>query len=358
MRRPRPPKEGAAWGGPRGPVPGMALCLGLALAARLLQALEERTLGHPYLDGLVLAILLGMTVRTVWEPGETWRPGIRRSAGTLLEVAVALLGASLDLRSVAAAGPGLLLGIAGVVAAAIVASYGVGRAAGLPPRMAVLVACGNAICGNSAIAAVAPIIGATGREVAAAIAFTAALGVAAVLALPLLIPALGLSATQYGVLAGLTVYAVPQVLAATAPLGSLSMQTGTLVKLVRVLMLGPVVLALSLGMGRMERQGAAGGDGAAAARGQRRPGLFVPWFIVGFLLLAALNSLGLLPAAALDPLRLAAASLAAVAMAALGLGVDVRALGRVGARVGVAAAASLLILVGISLGLIRLLGIA
>jgi uncharacterized integral membrane protein (TIGR00698 family) len=308
----------------------------------------------------VLAILLGMAVRTAWEPGERWRPGIRLSAGTLLEVAVALLGASLDLRSVLAAGPGLLLGIAGVVAAAIVASYGVGRVVGLPRRMAVLVACGNAICGNSAIAAVAPVIGATAREVAAAVAFTAVLGVAVVLALPLLVPALGLSATQYGVLAGLAVYAVPQVLAATAPLGSLSMQAGTLVKLVRVLMLGPLVLLLSLGVGRSERQRAAGGAAAAAAasgRG-RRLGRYVPWFIAGFLLLAALNSLGLLPAVLLGPLRLAAGALTAVAMAALGLGVDVRALGRVGARVGAAVAISLLILIGISLGLIHLLGMA
>ncbi len=345
------------WSGLRGLMSGIALCLGIALTARLLQALEERTLGHPYLDGLVLAILLGMAVRTAWEPGERWRPGIRLSAGTLLEVAVALLGASLDLRSVLAAGPGLLLGIAGVVAAAIVASYGVGRAAGLPRRMAALVACGNAICGNSAIAAVAPVIGATAREVAAAIAFTAVLGVAVVLALPLLVPALGLSATQYGVLAGLTVYAVPQVLAATAPLGSLSMQAGTLVKLVRVLMLGPLVLLLSLGVGRSERQRAAGGAAEAGGRG-RRLGRYVPWFIAGFLLLAALNSLGLLPGVLLGPLRLAAGVLTAIAMAALGLGVDVRALARVGARVGAAVAGSLLVLVGISLGLIRLLGVA
>jgi uncharacterized integral membrane protein (TIGR00698 family) len=345
------------WSGLRGLMSGIALCLGIALTARLLQALEERTLGHPYLDGLVLAILLGMAVRTAWEPGERWRPGIRLSAGMLLEVAVALLGASLDLRSVLAAGPGLLLGIAGVVAAAIVASYGVGRAVGLPRRMAALVACGNAICGNSAIAAVAPVIGATAREVAAAIAFTAVLGVAVVLALPLLVPALGLSATQYGVLAGLTVYAVPQVLAATAPLGSLSMQAGTLVKLVRVLMLGPLVLLLSLGVGRSERQRAAGGAAAAGGRG-RRLGRYVPWFIAGFLLLAALNSLGLLPGVLLGPLRLAAGVLTAIAMAALGLGVDVRALARVGARVGAAVAGSLLVLVGISLGLIRLLGVA
>jgi uncharacterized integral membrane protein (TIGR00698 family) len=284
-------------------VPGIALCLGIALTARLLQALEERTLGHPYLDGWCSAILLGMAVRTAWEPGERWRPGIRLSAGRLLEVAVALLGASLDLRSVLAAGPGLLLGIAGVVAAALVASYGVGRAAGLPRRMAALVACGNAICGNSAIAAVAPIIGATGREVAAAIAFTAVLGVAVVLALPLLVPALGLSATQYGVLAGLTVYAVPQVLAATAPLGSLSMQAGTLVKLVRVLMLGPLVLLLSLGWaGRSDKESRRHRRGGRAWP-RAALGRFVPWFITGFLLLAALNSLGLLPAVLLGPLR-------------------------------------------------------
>jgi uncharacterized integral membrane protein (TIGR00698 family) len=339
---------------------GIALCLGIALTARLLQALEERALGHPYLDGLVLAILLGTAVRTAWEPGERWRPGIRLSAGRLLEAAVALLGASLDLRSALAAGPGLLLGIAGVVAAALVTGYGVGRAAGLPRRMAALVACGNAVCGNSAIAAVAPIIGATAREVASAIAFTAVLGVVVVLALPLLVPVLGLSATQYGVLAGLSVYAVPQVLAATAPLGSLSMQAGTLVKLLRVLMLGPLVLLLSLGVGRSGRHEAAtDGVGAAAARGRgKRSGRFLPWFIGGFLLLAALNSLGLLPAVLLGPLRLAAGALTAVAMAALGLGVEVRALGRAGARVGAAAAVSLLVLVCISLGLIKLLDVA
>ena len=79
--------------------------------------------------------------------------------------------------------------------------------------MALLVACGNAICGNSAIAAVAPVIGADSKDVVAAIAFTAVLGVLMVLGLPLFIPLAGLSEHQYGTLAGLTVYAVPQVLA-------------------------------------------------------------------------------------------------------------------------------------------------
>src|SRR6185295_14484806 len=162
------------------------------------------------------------------------------------------------------------------------------RALDLPRHMAILIACGNSICGNSAIAAVAPIIGAKPGDVASSIAFTAVLGVIVVLGLPLLVPILELSLTQYGTLAGLTVYAVPQVLAATLPIGELSNQVGTIVKLVRVLMLGPVVLGLALLMGRMRS--------ASAAPGERRwPPLreLVPWFIVGFLLLALVRSLGL-----------------------------------------------------------------
>jgi uncharacterized integral membrane protein (TIGR00698 family) len=126
-----------------------------------------------------------------------------------------------------------------MVMTALPATYGLGRLFGLPRRMAARIACGNSICGNSAIAAVAPVIGADGEDVSAAIAFPAVLGVIVVLGLPLLAPFLHLSGTQYGALAGLTVYAVPQVLAATAPIGTIAIQMGTLVKLVRVLMLGP-----------------------------------------------------------------------------------------------------------------------
>src|SRR6185436_14460717 len=133
-----------------------------------------------------------------------------------------------------------------IVALAIATSYLISRLLGLPLRMSILIACGNSICGNSAIAAVAPVIGADADDVASSISFTAVLGVLFVLGLPFLVPILQLSLTQYGVLAGLTVYAVPQVLAATLPIGALSNQVGTVIKLVRVLMLGPVVLGLSL----------------------------------------------------------------------------------------------------------------
>ncbi|HLM40179.1 MAG TPA: putative sulfate exporter family transporter [Microvirga sp.] len=327
--------------------PGVALCAAVSLAAMGLQALEEHWAGRPYLEALVIAILFGTLLRTLWTPGPRWTPGIGFSAKALLEVAVMLLGASISFQAVAQAGVGLVLGIAAVVAVALGASYGLCRGLGLPKRMAVLVACGNSICGNSAIAAVAPVIGARPEDVASSIAFTAVLGVIVVLALPLLAPALDLTLTQYGVLAGLTVYAVPQVLAATIPVGIASAQIGTLVKLVRVLMLGPVVILLSILAGR---------------RSQAGPGLslnrLVPWFIVGFLGLALLRSLGLIPDAILKAVLPAATLLTVVAMAALGLGVDLKVLGRVGGRVTLAVTLSLLVLMGISLGLIRLLGVA
>ncbi len=348
-------------------LPGVLLCVGVTVAAMGLQVLEQRAFGRPYLEALVLAILLGTLVRSVWTPHRRWLPGIDFSARLLLELAVMLLGASISVQTLLAVGPTLLFGIVGVVCLAIGVSYMLGRALGLSQRMAILIACGNSICGNSAIAAVAPVIHADSDDVAASIAFTAVLGVASVLCLPLLVPLAGLSATQYGVLAGLTVYAVPQVLAATVPLGLLSTQIGTLVKLVRVLMLGPVVFVLSLAAGRLEAGRVHPGAFVAGETDQPRIGpanrqgtpahRLVPWFILGFLALGGLRSAALIPQVVLAPAAAAANLLTIIAMAALGLGVDVRVVAQAGGRVTSTVVLSLLLLIGISLGLIRALGI-
>jgi uncharacterized integral membrane protein (TIGR00698 family) len=331
----------------RGIGPGLALCLLVTAGAFGLQELEVRLFGRAWLEALVLAILLGAVVRAVWPPGELWRPGVNFSAKTLLEVAIVLLGLSLSGPAVEAAGWPLVGGIAILVAVSLALSYGLGRLFGLRPRLAALVACGNSICGNSAIAAVAPVIDADGDDVAASISFTAVLGVAAVLLLPMLGGLLHLAPRTYGVFAGLVVYAVPQVLAATAPVSALSAQVGALVKLVRVLMLGPVVLALSLIAHR--------GGGAAG----KRPALhvLVPWFIVGFLALAAARSMGVVPHAALAPAAEITSALTIVSMAALGLSVDVPAVARAGIRVAAVATLSLLALAGLAAGLILLLGL-
>ncbi|WP_391345534.1 YeiH family protein [Azospirillum sp. A23] len=342
----------------RGLLPGLALCVGVTALAFAAAKAEMALFGEAWIEALVLAILIGTTLRTAWAPSASWQPGIAFSAKILLEVAVVLLGASVSAATILSAGPALLLGIAGVVALALLAGFGIGRLLGLPVRMAVLVACGNAICGNSAIAAVAPVIDAHSDDVAASIAFTAVLGVAVVLGLPLLGIGLRLSGVQYGALAGLTVYAVPQVIAAAAPLGATAVQVGTLVKLVRVLMLGPVCLLLSLLAPRLGGD-AVDADAGAPRRGRPRPPVhhLVPWFIQGFLAMIALRSFDLIPHAALPAMEHAATLLTVVSMAALGLGVDVRTVARAGGRVTAAVVLSLLALGTISLTLIRLIGL-
>jgi uncharacterized integral membrane protein (TIGR00698 family) len=324
--------------------PGLMLAVAIGVVAWAGQTLEEQLLGHAVLEALVLAILLGMVYRTGRGVSSATQPGIDFAAKQVLELAIVLLGASIDLQAILAGGPALFGAIVTAVAIGITGSYAIGRAIGLNPKLAVLVAVGNSICGNSAIAAVAPVIRAEPEDIASSIALTAVLGVVVVLALPLLIPVLGFSFHQYGVLAGMTVYAVPQVLAATFPVSTISGEIATLVKLVRVLMLGPVVLFFSLRHPREER------TGWSIAR-------LVPWFIVGFMALGVARSVGILPITIADPLREISRWLTVAAMAALGLGVDVRVIARVGRPVMTTVGASLLMLLVVSVTLIRVLGI-
>jgi uncharacterized integral membrane protein (TIGR00698 family) len=328
-------------------VPGIALCSIVGVCAWALAGVERRVFGQSWIEPLVLAILIGALVRTGWTPGVRWQPGIEASARQLLETAVVLLGASVDVPLLLRAGPSLALGIVLVVAIGISISYGLSRALGLNRKLSMLVACGNSICGNSAIAAVAPVIDADPSDIASSIAFTAVLGVVAVLLLPALGRVLGYSQFQFGVLAGLSVYAVPQVLAVTLSVSPVSAEIGTLVKLVRVLMLGPVIVVLSLARHR--------GRNAGAPVSLPPLSRLVPWFIVGFLGLAALRSAGMIGAPVVPVLRTCATVLTVLAMAALGLGVDVRVMRKVGASVTAAVSGSLAALVLVSIGLIALL---
>lgn len=328
-------------------LPGIAVCALVTLAAVALQMVQEAAVGHPYIEAIVIAILLGTAIRTMWEPSRRWQAGIAFSAKQLLEVAVALLGASITFAAIAASGPILLGGIVVVVVLTIAVSYGISRGLGLSNRLSILIACGNSICGNSAIAAVAPVIGAESDEVASSIAFTAVLGVVVVLGLPLLVPLFTLSETQYGILAGMTVYAVPQVLAATVPVSLVSTQVGTLVKLVRVMMLGPVVACIAIFARRFRA------DSFAVTPGRHSIFKAVPWFIVVFFTLAVLRSLSLIPDSVIAPSQKVASLLTVLSMAALGLGVDLRVIGQVGGRVTTAVMLSLAFLLVVSLLLIR-----
>lgn len=317
-------------------IPGLLFCLAVAGAAYAVAGLLRLGFGAASVEPLVLAILIGIGIRSVGRVGARHDAGIEFGAKTLLEVAIVLLGATINVAAIGGAGVAVIAVVLAIVVCSIAAGFAIGRFMGLSPRLSLLIACGNSICGNSAIVAVAPVIDAKKEEVASALAFTAVLGIAIVVGLPLAQAFLGLSLPQYGAMAGLTVYAVPQVLAAAAPGGLAAVQAGTLVKLLRVLMLGPVILTLGL----MERR-----RGSARTAGKAT---LLPWFILGFVLAAALRALGLVPESLLDMPPALASALTVVAMAGLGLSVDIRSVAAAGGRVIGAATLSLVTLLAAS----------
>ncbi|HVL22523.1 MAG TPA: putative sulfate exporter family transporter [Thermomicrobiales bacterium] len=330
--------------------PGILFAAVITAVAFVIAKIEELFLDHAILEPLVLALLIGLAVRALWTPPATWEPGIAYAGKQLLEVAIVVLGLTLNLGDIVDAGAKIVTAVLLLVTMTLVVGTVIGRALGLDTRLAVLVAVGNAICGNSAIAAVAPAIRAKKQEVASAIAMTAVLGVGVVLALPLLVPLANLTDERYGVIAGLSVYAVPQVLAATFTVSAQAGQIGSLVKLTRVMLLGPVVAIFAIIFREQ--------DAGAATEGRRFDlKKFLPWFVIGFALCAALRTAGLVPEWLVAPATNGSRVLTAVAMAGLGLGVDVRTVRATGPRVAVVVLILTAMLVTSAFGLTWALGI-
>ncbi len=113
-------------------LPGFVVCIAITIVAILLQQGEAYFAGQPYLEAIVLAILLGVAIRTIWNPGPRWTPGINFSAKFVLEFAIVILGASVSVATIWSLGPVLIVGIACIVAVSIAASYVICQAVGLP----------------------------------------------------------------------------------------------------------------------------------------------------------------------------------------------------------------------------------
>jgi len=328
--------------------PGLGFATLITLVALALGAAQEPFFDYAVLEPLVLALLLGLAVRALWPPRDVFLPGIGFAAKQLLEFAIVLLGASLNLAAIVDAGFQLLLAVVISVSVTLVAGVVLGRLAGLSTRLSILIAVGNAICGNSAIAAVAPVIRAKKQEIASAIALTAVLGIGVVLTLPALISLFDLTDERYGVIAGLTVYAVPQVLAATIPVSAEAGQLASLVKLTRVLLLGPVV-ALFAWIARK-------GDEGEATTGLSL-GKFLPWFVIGFVALALLRTASVIPAGLGDLAKDASRILTSIAMAGLGLSVDLRSVRSSGPRVALVVTGLTILLVTMALAIVTVMEI-
>ena len=337
-------------------IPGFVACVLVALVSVVLSDALTAMLGRTVVEAIVVALLLGIALRALpWRPALT--PGATFVAKPVLELGVAFVGASIDLTRLGGAGLVLaaivLLGVAGGMAASLL----IGLRLGLSRRLALLVAAGNSICGNSAIAAVGSVTGATRAEIASAIGLTAIAGLVMVLALPLAVEALAIDHVRAGVLTGMTVYAIPQVAAASIPIGPAAADTAMLVKLTRVVLLAPITVGTALLWPRVDPADALGPDGTPIVRPRPPLRRLVPWFVVAFLVLALLRSVGVIPAAVGDEARVVGNVLLVLGMVGVGFGIDPGAVRAVGLRVGLATVLSLAAMIVLAVVLIATLGV-
>ena len=247
---------------------------------------------HP-LDAALLAMLLGMLVGNLWPSWKVLQTGMRYGSKTLLPLGIVLLGARLDLAELLRVGlAGICLSALGVAGALALTSYVVGPLFGLRGRFAFLLGAGTAICGGSAIVALAPVLRAKDEEIVLGVASVTFVGLAAMLILPVLGAAAHLSQMVYGVWAGLSIHQMPQVIAAGFAYGTHAGETATVIKLARICLLAPVVVTASLWIARAE--------GHKVGLTPRLLLKSVPLFVIGFIVMVAVCSTGLLPSVAID----------------------------------------------------------
>jgi len=237
---------------------------------------------------VVVAVLLGLVIGNAIALPELLAPGIRFSFHSLLRAAIVVLGAQFSFAQVLAIGGKAVLMIVILMSLALLVAHTLGRLFGVPGRLATLIGVGTAVCGNTAITATAPVIRAQDEEVSFAVATNTLFGTAAVFLYPLLGHWIGLSSAAFGTWAGTAVNDTSQVVATGFAYSDAAGRVATAVKLTRNALMGPVIVGIGLWYGR-------GGDGAGNARRislASRMRQSIPVFVLGFLLVALLNTLG------------------------------------------------------------------
>ncbi len=324
---------------------------GLAVAAGVSAAALGVSQWLPSLSPLLLAIVAGAALANAGWLSPRLEPGLAVASRRLLRLGVALLGLQLALSDVLGLGWGVIGVVVAVVVLGIAGAMAVGRLLGLSRSQTLLIAGGFSICGAAAAAAVDGVIESEDDELVTSVALVVLFGTAMIPLLPLLAGWIGLSPARAGIWAGASIHEVAQVVAASGVIGGGALALGVVVKLGRVLMLAPVLAVISLRERRLRSRAEAGGpiDGAAAVgRGGRPP--LVPLFVVGFVALMAARTSGLVPSAALSLAKPAETALLTMAMFALGTGVRVGSLRRVGPRPFVLAAVTTAWVATVSLG--------
>ncbi len=294
--------------------PGLALTAGIAALAFALRLVP----GVSLLSPMILSVLIGVVVHNFVGAPHVAREGVAFSLRRVLRFAIVLLGLQITARQAAEIGAPGIAGIAFALVATLAFAVVVGRALGVPRGLALLIGAGTAICGASAVIAAKTATAGKDEDAAYAIACVTLFGTLAMFGYPIAQSFLHLAPRAYGVWAGASIHEVAQAVAASFQGGGEAGEFGTIAKLTRVAMMAPVVIAL----GEMSAHFGLAGDG------ERIKPPF-PWFLVGFLALAAFNSVVAAPREIAAPLGVATTFLLSIAMGAMGLHTDI---GRLRAR--------------------------
>jgi len=271
-----------------------------------------RQLGFsPLVVGIVCGMLYGNFLRGTM-PAD-WAAGVNFTARRLLRIAVAFYGLNISIQQIAAVGlPGLAVSVTVVIGTLVLGTTIGQRLLGLDRDTAMLTAAGSAICGAAAVLAFEPTLRAAPHKSAVAVATVVLFGTLSMFLYPVLYHAgwLSLDTQALGIYIGGTVHEVAQVVGAASNIDPATTEVATIVKMTRVALLVPVLLVLGMWL----RSSA-----ARAEPGQAKARLPIPWFAVGFLVLAIVNSLAFLPADLVTAVRRLDVFALTMAMTALGI---------------------------------------
>ena len=289
------------------------------------------------ISALTLAIVLGMLVGNTLYPHIASRgaSGVTFSKQTLLRLGIILYGLRLTFQDIGRVG---IIGVtidSLVLSSTFVLSWWMGtRLFGLDRRTAMLIGAGSSICGAAAVMATEPVVRGRAEQVTVAVSTVVVFGTLAIFLYPALYHVLNgyrvlaMSPSSYGIYAGSTIHEVAQVVAAGRSVSDAAADTAVITKMVRVMMLAPFLAILSTYLSRT-----ADAPETPAPGDARQPGrIVIPWFALGFVAVAAFNSLNLLPKAVVGTAITLDTVILAMAMAALGVTTHVSAIRSAGIK--------------------------
>ncbi len=290
-------------------VPGFALAIIIAAIAVCIEGMLPIHL----IGGSVIALFIGMLINHFVKL-DTFHGGIKFTSKKILRFAIILLGASLSIDTILQVGQFSLWVMIFTLITCFGGGYISGKLLGLNWKLSNLISAGTGICGGSAIAAIAPTIDAEDKDIAYAMSATFIFDMLMILLFPLMGDMLGLTDIAYGLWSGTAINDTSSVVAAGYAFSEPAGDFATMVKLTRTLSIIPTVLIFSFVSAHVKRK-----ENPSAKREKLKFSTLVPWFIVLFVGMAILNSVGFIPLGLAETMKSLSKFLMVAALAAIGL---------------------------------------